>query len=227
MRHYDIFMKLTSLSPCAALVALVAVVPNAESRQDTAYGSAVPEYLYQDGAGVQAPYGVPYSRPDGYGGTSGYFDDRIGGALESQGPGGYRDLPPRGDYPEYGMPWDEGPAVFPHYRREGEDIGARPRPSGYRPPAVGFQERAPAPSPAYRFRGEEQLGPAGVPWRGGYHFRPLSEQELERGGYAGGWRSVAPDPVSVEERPPPGLPADEAFGYEPESWFRRYYGDRP
>jgi hypothetical protein len=212
-------MKLTSLSPFAALVAFVAVLPIAESRQDPAYGSAVSEYLYQDGVGEQAPYG----RPDGYGGSSGYFDDRIGGGLESQGPAGYRGRPPRGDYPEYGMPWDEGPAVFPHYRLEGEDIGARPRPSGHRPPAVGYQQHA----PAYRFRGEEELGPAGVPWRGGYHFRPLSEQELERGGFAGGWRSVAPGPVGVVERPPPGLPANEAFGYEPESWFRRYYGDRP
>ncbi len=216
-------MKFTPSFALAALVSFVAVVPIAEARQDTAYGSAVSGYLYQDDVGVPAPYEVPYGRPDGYGRSSGYFDDRIGGGLESQGPVGYRDLPPRGDYPEYGMPWDEGPAVFPHSRRAGEDIAAHPRPSGYRPPAVGYQERA----PAYRFRGEEQLGPVGVPWRGGYHFRPLTEQELERGGYAGGWRSAAPGPASVEERPPLGLPADEAFGYEPESWFRRYYGDRP
>ena len=213
-------MKSTSLSPLAALVGFIVVVPIVESRQDQAYGSAVSGYPYQEGAGVQAPYGVPYGRSDGYGGAGTYFDGQIGGVLEPRGPAGYRELPPRGDYPEYGASWDEGPAVFPHYRREG-DIGARPRLEGYQTPAVGFQGSAPVPPPAYRFRGEEQLGPAGVPWRGGYHFRPLSEQELERSGYAGGWRSVAPGPVSVEERPPPGLPADEAFGYEPESWFRR------
>ncbi len=218
-------MKFTLLPFLIALIASIVVLPVVESRQDPAYDAAVSAaYPYQDSAGAQDPYGAPNGRSSGYGGSNRYFDDQIGGRWEPREPAGYRELPPRGDYPGYGMPWDEEAAVFPHYRRE-EDIGAPSRPSGYQAPAVRFQGGAP-PS-AYRFRGDEQLGPAGVPWRGGYHFRPLSEQERERGGYAGGWRSVAPGPVSVEDRPPRGVPAEETFGYEPESWFRRYYGDRP
>lgn len=132
-------MKFTLLPFLIALIASIVVLPVVESRQDPAYDAAVSAaYPYQDSAGAQDPYGAPNGRSSGYGGSNRYFDDQIGGRWEPREPAGYRELPPRGDYPGYGMPWDEEAAVFPHYRRE-EDIGAPSRPSGYQAPAVRFQ----------------------------------------------------------------------------------------
>lgn len=83
---------------------------------------------------------------------------------------------------------------------------------------------------AYRFRGDEALGGrawGGVPERDGYRFRPLSDLERDRIQRESQWWSgPAIEPRGRAQPRDPGL-GDDAFGYEPNNWFRRHYGDRP
>lgn len=132
--------------------------------------------------------------------------------------GGSRPYPGVSEEAPYG--WNESP------RFDGPRDGANAYDGGWGsggglPPAVAR---------GYRFRGD---GPAGEDaWRAsrrrdGYRFRPLTEQELEQRDSVSGWR-----PRELErsgERParrdPP--PVEEAYGYESDNWFRRYYRQRP
>lgn len=76
----------------------------------------------------------------------------------------------------------------------------------------------------YRFRGDEHVG--ADPRYGGYRFRPLTEQERARMDEQPGWRptgrAYAP-PSSPYSRP--SIPEREAYGYEPDGWFGRYFGE--
>lgn len=82
----------------------------------------------------------------------------------------------------------------------------------------------------FRFRGDKQVSDGR--WREspsapGYRFRPMSPDELERSAGGDGWRPIRRDDRRAAERDEMG-PADAgAFGYQSDSWFRRYYGDRP
>jgi hypothetical protein len=82
----------------------------------------------------------------------------------------------------------------------------------------------------FRFRGDKQVSDGR--WREspstpGYRFRPMSPDELERSAGGDGWRPIRRDDRRAAERDEVG-PADaDAFGYQSDSWFRRYYGDRP
>ena len=83
----------------------------------------------------------------------------------------------------------------------------------------------------YRFRGDDRLGTPvwGEESRhGGYRFRPLTEQERERQFSGSPWRPPKParrEPL--DRRESPGIPKEEAYGYHPDGWFQRYYGERP
>lgn len=86
------------------------------------------------------------------------------------------------------------------------------------------------PARGYRFRDGMSTGYAdqgATPWRNAYRFRPLTEQERRRMGAETGWRPrprvAAPDEGRLRRADP--LSAEEAYGYQPESWFRRYFGD--
>jgi hypothetical protein len=110
------------------------------------------------------------------------------------------------------------------------DAGASPW-AGSPPLPAGGGER-------YRFRGDAPPSSgswSGYPGQGQFRFRPLSEQERERLYGELPWRPMAPTgalpgpPAYPEQRrePPAPVPGEEAYGYEPDNWFRRYYGERP
>ncbi len=129
--------------------------------------------------------------------------------------------------------------------REGSAGGLyeRLRSPGYREPdpwsaprdGYGPSDRrwGPGGGQGYHFRGDDLAG--GETWRaerqdGEYRFRPLTEQERERVRPHGVWRVASPtrnrartDPIHRLDR----IPIEEAYGYQPDNWFQRYYGDRP
>lgn len=82
------------------------------------------------------------------------------------------------------------------------------------------------PTPGYRFRGDdlaEARSAKGRVRHAGFEFRPLTDQEQQRMGVDMGWRR---DREAVMGQPDPidWPPAEEAYGYHPDSWFHRYYG---
>lgn len=82
----------------------------------------------------------------------------------------------------------------------------------------------------YRFRGDEddENGNRGsAPWGGGFRFRPLTEKERARRQQETGWRPLDPARTGGRPRRPSRFPEEEAYGYQSDDWFRRYYGDRP
>lgn len=82
----------------------------------------------------------------------------------------------------------------------------------------------------FRFRGDKGV-PEGLwhesPYAPGYRFRPLTPVELERSSSGDGWRPLGRDDRRVGEGDEPGLRGTDAFGYPSDSWFRKYYGERP
>jgi len=120
-------------------------------------------------------------------------------------------------------------AGYPWYPVERPDT-PQVRDLGYSD-GVGLQGALPsAPAPGYRFRGDEPGGFRGqgeAPWRYGYRFRPLTEQERQRMDIGTWWRPRSPGPVRERFRRGDPLPAEEAYGYRPDSWFSRYYGVQP
>jgi hypothetical protein len=55
----------------------------------------------------------------------------------------------------------------------------------------------------------------------------VSPEELERSTGGDGWRPIRPDVRRAAEQGESAPPDADAFGYQPDSWFRRYYGERP
>jgi hypothetical protein len=98
----------------------------------------------------------------------------------------------------------------------GPNRGAHPG-SGVRPGGEGF-----------RFRGDKAVSEGRwleSPSAPGYRFRPVSPEELERSTGGDSWRPIRRDDPRAAERGDSAPP--DAFGYQPDSWFRRYYGERP
>jgi hypothetical protein len=121
-------------------------------------------------------------------------------------------------------------SLYDQFRPRHEDIvqswthQEQRRPVGYGSYSNGFE-------PRYRFRDDKRLDNlpwSETSWHRGYRFRPLTEQERERRRSDAAWRRPAPvragDPYPNVPR---DVPVDEAYGYQPDSWFQRYYGDRP
>ncbi len=82
----------------------------------------------------------------------------------------------------------------------------------------------------FRFRGDKATSDARwheSPSAPGYRFRPVSPEELERSAGGDGWRPIRPDDRRAAEPGQPARPGGDAFGYQSDSWFRRYYGERP
>ena len=107
-----------------------------------------------------------------------------------------------------------------------------PRPFGYMRAyshsGRGILPGAHAPGSANGF-GFRDDGPGGFegwgapPWRQGYRFRPLTEQERKRMDNRVGWRPRVANPGWEQFRGADPMPAEGAFGYKPDSWFQRYY----
>lgn len=227
-----------SVRPGAALLSLLCVTGFALSDQDVGYGA----YSYPaDSYTVDPVYGSPYDpygdRSSGFGAgnmtyPSSGFSDRISDP--------YGDDPSmsRGSESRYGRTRGGG---YQSYPGAGEEMpygrNGTPRFDGPRDGANGYAGGwgsggglPPAAARGYRFRGDGPVGDGA--WsapgrRDGYRFRPLTEQERERRDNVGGWR-----PRELErsgERP--GRrdlpPAEEAYGYESDNWFSRYYRRQP
>jgi hypothetical protein len=153
---------------------------------------------------VQVP--DPIARP-------GYDAGPMPGAYRDDG--GYRSGP--GLYEQFAMPYGSPSSAWPSAVRE---------PTLSRPPLPPERRQG------YRFRGDERYGAdawGGDFRQGDYRFRPLTDQELDRQrGDLSPWRAPAAY-AAPPRRPevPVGVPDEEAYGYQPDSWFRRYYGERP
>jgi hypothetical protein len=146
---------------------------------------------------------------------------------------------------DYALPppdaWGAGPAsgrppAYPGGRSAAPGRGAA---AGYMappPPAVSLPDggtRGPwtrSDTQGFRFRGDKG-SPDGA-WQDsaeapGYRFRPLTPTELDRSSEIDGWRPMSGE----EQRPAPareaGSTGQDAFGYRSDTWFRKYYGDRP
>jgi hypothetical protein len=215
-----------------AMLAFASLPPTADS-QDAYYG-----------------YGGDF---DAYDSTYGRYEYGQPGidSLYDPGPGGRsgtsRPEPPRGargderlwvpapEYPpldpyatDFSVP-RAGPGLYEQLQAPAAaGLGARS------PGAGGLPQRNPytrPDRPRYRFRQPDAI-PGGAEaaevWHRGFRFRPLTEQERERATGAPGWRPPAPG----YRRDAPASPArsaphpEEAFGYQPDSWFQRYYGER-
>jgi hypothetical protein len=132
--------------------------------------------------------------------------------------------------------------------------GSAPSPSGTRPadlgpdlpPMVGAGSGRPSVRPdpvttsggqgagasgeVFRFRGDKTVQQApGVesPFAPGYRFRPLTQAEQERAEDVAGWRPLGRDGRRSQAPPQEAPREDDAYGYQSDSWFRKYYGDRP
>jgi len=120
--------------------------------------------------------------------------------------------------------WSAPPcAAFPHPEDRGRQSGTPVA------PAYGRSGRVPmpgefisAPTEGYRILGHapNEFRGTGIPWRYRYRFRPLTEQERQRMGTEMGWRPQVAAPL---RRADP-LPVEEAYGYQPDNWFLRYFG---
>lgn len=139
------------------------------------------------------------------------YPDQLSGGGRPTYPAREQVIPYRQD------PWGRRPGV-PEAPRAGppDQLGMR----GDMPPSA---------IRGYRFRGDS---PAGSTGRGaesrryGYQFRPLTDQERERLDAKTGWRPREPDRLGVQPRPNDPLRTKEAFGYQSNNWFKRYYGER-
>lgn len=143
--------------------------------------------------------------------------DRRGAEPYQSAPGAWREPAAQPYSPSYRDPIGGGAR---DYREAGPYSGAG-RPAWELPPQGRSQ---------YRFRGDEALGgPAWAfgPERDGYRFRPLTDLERDRiRGESQWWSGAAIDPRGRSQPRDPRV-GDGAFGYEPDNWFGRHYGDRP
>jgi hypothetical protein len=103
-------------------------------------------------------------------------------------------------------------------------------------PAVGLPDggtRGPSTrfgTQGFRFRGDK-VPPDGA-WQDsveapGYQFRPLTPTELDRSSEIDGWRPMSGEKERPAPAREPGSTGQDAFGYRSDTWFRKYYGDRP
>jgi hypothetical protein len=108
--------------------------------------------------------------------------------------------------------------------------GNQPVPPLAAPPGSRGRHAAPGPwtgqgPQGYRFRGDAAVSDGlwqELPNAPGFRFRPLSPDELEHTGGTEGWRPLGRDDRRPAEPVGPG-----AYGYGSDSWFGKYYGDRP
>jgi hypothetical protein len=129
-------------------------------------------------------------------------------------------------YPSYPPPFEESPYPPHRVRRPGS---AAVWGDGYRERSVMPGELPPAARQGYRFRGDAPGfgGWGAASWQDGYRFRPLTEQERQQRDDMTGWLPRGLERGGDRPRRPGSFPADEAYGYQSDTWFRRYYGERP
>jgi hypothetical protein len=237
-------MKSPVLRFAASLFPLLSSAGAVESGQDSGFG------YYQPQPGVywdRPDYGAGYLPDDdhryGFRGSDGVYLHRdlpewVGppSAVDPYGlslPGSYyEDSAPDAGYlrplPSYGqVPTDR---ELDLYGPERTGQPGAPTVWGEYPDRLRRGEVPPAQLHGYRFRGDGPSGYGGwgaVPGRGGYQFRPLTEQERQRSGLGSVWRPRESGRPQERPRPPDPLPAEEAYGYEADSWFNRYFRGRP
>lgn len=223
------------------LLSLLCVTGSALSDQGIGYGTySYPADAYADDAGYGSPYAPYGNRSDGFGkgdmaypptGATDRMDDRY--RDDSYGPPG-SDSHRYGEVQRDGYGYQSNPAAGERMPRGG---GRAQRFDGPRGLADGDSgrwgsgvESPTAAARGYRFRGD---GPAGggarsaSTRRDGYRFRPLTDQEREKRGDISGWRPRGQERSGDRPGRPDPLPVDEAYGYESDNWFRRYYRGRP
>lgn len=174
------------------------------------------DYPHGDGGGVGA---YPRSRGD-----EPSFDYPLpspGGGFDPE-----RAPVPRSAYPGYSGPYPSGNRSFP-----GPGSSFPASSAGRDSYGAGYPESgAGQGGEGFRFRGDKQVSDGR--WREspsapGYRFRPMSPEELERSTGGDGWRPITRDDRRAADRGDMG-PADAgAVGYQSDSWFRKYYGERP
>ncbi len=209
--HLSLLFLLGSLAsvPAPAQFSAQQAGPAPGARADSGYGSR-PASDYgtrSTPAAVQPSFDYNPSQPGG-------------GGPSSTAPG-------YGSYPNPGEP----------------GYGALPRTTSGAVPGASTQ---PASGPwtgqagqGFRFRGDKQ--PTSGAWQDsplapGFRFRPLTPAEQEHAAGSDGWRPTGRDDRRPPPPPPPGYSGSQgeagpgrgdAFGYEADSWFRKYYGERP
>lgn len=233
-------MKSPALFFAVSLLSLLSVAGSALSDRGSER-EAYPDLFepYSDQLSRRAPYADYADYGDwstGLGGADGLHAPRKAPRGDSdpyrtdahQAPqaGPYVDPVLDGGYAGYPMPYDQAPyggdRVGPH------DAAAA---WGYRDPDQSAVRRRFSPTEAngYRFRGDDPAGFGrwgAAPYRKGYRFRPLTEQERRRLGSGTRWRPREPEHAGERPRRPDPLPDREAYGYRSENWFNRYYGGR-
>ena len=142
-------------------------------------------------------------------------------------------------------PWDSGRSLAPPPGYPGNDSQDVPDYWGFSGPGTSLPASSGGAGPypgahggtgtrqgndGFRFRGDKAASDA--PWHEspstpGYRFRPVTPEELERSTGGDGWRPIRPDDRRAAEHGESTAPDADAFGYQPDSWFRRYYGERP
>lgn len=207
-----------------------------------------PAVAWADSLGLPSGLGGVYSPYDeGHDGASA-FADAYSGYGYGEPPG--RTLGSDGQGRNEGRLWVPAPAPplgrespdayqagsFPTYESRYQAPGLyeqfRPRPGPGDSPWLGRQEAGSLLRDdvgRYRFRGDEQFGAdprIGDLRHGGYRFRPLTEQERGRTAERPGWRPTertnAPPKPALSRR---SIPEREAYGYQPDGWFERYFGE--
>lgn len=228
-------MKLPVLLIVASILPFLSVTGPAFSGRSSALDTfAYPSDPYSDRSIRGAPYD-PYGRGSaGFGRSDGmrepedvpewYLNPPRVDPQRARWPEAYADRVQGRGHGDYPSPY-EGPP----YRKD------RPRRSDAatvwddRYPGQSDLPREPsAVAEGYRFRGDDSadFGRWGAqPFGNGYQFRPLTEQEQQRQGPGARWRTREPAPSGERPRRPDPVPAREAYGYQSDSWFDRYYGE--
>lgn len=227
----------SSLRRIAAVLCLLFATGHALSVKGAGYSGAYASPV--DSYASEPSYGSPYvsrgDQPAGFGagdsayppsGGRDYNDPGWGDPYGAPALDPYSGQSATSGYPSYPVPEAETP-----YGRDGtRRFGGRTNGvGGYARQWGSGGELPPSAARGYRFRGDASGdgAPGASNWRGGYRFRPLTAQERERTDGGSGWRPREHE--SSGERPgkPDPLPVDEAYGYESDNWFRRYYRGRP
>lgn len=82
----------------------------------------------------------------------------------------------------------------------------------------------------FRFRGDKAVAEGRwreLPHAPGFRFRPLTPEELQRSTVGDGWRPIGRDDRRGAQGGEIRQRDEDTFGYQPDSWFGKYYGERP
>jgi hypothetical protein len=231
-------MKSSALLLVASILPLLSFTGPAFSGRSSAPDRyAYPSGPYPDRSN-RGPYYAPYDEGAlGFWGGDGMRESRgmpgwypePPGADSSRAswPDGYADSVPGRGYAHHPSPYECAPYCEDRFQQQDEAALWDDRYPGQLDMS---RERPAAATDGYRFRGDDPAGFGrwgAAPHRNGYQFRPLTEKEQERMRPTARWRMRRPSPSGERPRRRDPLPQREAYGYQSDGWFNRYYGERP